>query len=300
VVRARDSVVPRVVALKTLRPGTERDAGVRARFETEARITAQLEHPNIVPVYDLGTLPDGRPYYTMRVVKQQSLRDVLDAPRLFEAWTLSRLVSALAQICGALFYAHQRGVLHRDIKPDNVLLGDFGEVYLADWGVAKVIGTSSSVSELRPARVVASSTRGLRRGISGLIGTPGYIAPEQIRGDQRAIDHRADLFALGVVLYEVLAREHPFEGDTADEVLLATLKCDPPAPRSRVPECPVALEQLCMAMLDRDPAQRPPSAERVSDELAVFLDGARELAVRSEQMQRLNGTRSSSTPRGRP
>jgi serine/threonine protein kinase len=108
------------------------------RFMQEARITAQLEHPNIVPVYDLGALDDGQPYYTMRVVKKQSLGDVLDRPALREQWPMVRLLGAFVQVCRALAYAHARGVLHRDIKPDNILLGDFGEVYLADWGLAKV------------------------------------------------------------------------------------------------------------------------------------------------------------------
>ncbi len=114
---------------------------VTDRFLNEARVTAQLEHPNVVPVYDLGSLPNGQPYYTMRVVKRQSLQDVLASDELRRHWPLVRLVGAFVQISRALAYAHRRGILHRDIKPENILLGDFGEVYLADWGNAKPISS---------------------------------------------------------------------------------------------------------------------------------------------------------------
>ena len=129
---ARDAIIGRTVALKTLKDDDASTPGLAERFINEARVTAQLEHPNVVPVYDMGTLPDGQPYYTMRVVKPQSLQDVLARDDLRQQWTLIRLVSAFVQISRALAYAHRRGMLHRDIKPENILLGDFGEVYLAD------------------------------------------------------------------------------------------------------------------------------------------------------------------------
>ena len=134
VVATRDREIGRTVALKTLHDFATADTRLVRRFLVEARVTAQLEHPNIVPVYDLGVLPDGRPFYTMRVVKKQSLADVLS----FGSWPLVRLLGALLQVMRALAYAHSRGVMHGDIKPENILLGDFGEVYLADWGLTKV------------------------------------------------------------------------------------------------------------------------------------------------------------------
>src|SRR6185436_5638214 len=148
VVKARDREIGRVVALKTLKPGAEEDSAVGNRFRTEARITAQLEHPNIVPVYDLGTLPDGQPYYTMRVVKKQSLQDVLASTELRKQWPLVRLVGAFVQVSRALAYSHSRGVLHRDIKPENILLGDFGEVYLADWGNSKTVSSPDAADRV--------------------------------------------------------------------------------------------------------------------------------------------------------
>ena len=164
VTAARDRVIRRTVALKSLKRAYAADPVVAARFVGEARITAQLEHPNIVPIYDLGATEDGQPYYTMRVVKRRSLRDVLSTP-LRKAWPLVRMLGVLVQVSRALAYAHSRGVLHRDVKPDNVLLGDFGEVYLADWGLAKL--TASTTVEIHG----AGSTPPAAGSHSG--GTPG-------------------------------------------------------------------------------------------------------------------------------
>src|SRR5690606_22938690 len=127
VISALDREIGRVVAKKLLHQGAYADPVIRAKFIREARIAAQLEHPGIVPVHDIGLLSDGQPFFTMRVVKRTSLRDVLKRPELRKMWPLGRLLHALAQVCRALGYAHSRGVLHRDIKPENILLGDFGE-----------------------------------------------------------------------------------------------------------------------------------------------------------------------------
>jgi len=294
VLRARDREIGRVVALKTLKLGAEPEASTSERFLAEARITAQLEHPNIIPVYDLGALPAGQPFYTMRVVKRQSLQDVLATPELRKQWPLVRLVGAFVQVSRALAYAHRRGVIHRDIKPENVLLGDYGEVYLADWGNAKLVSTapaSSTASEELPLRLdLEGRAFGRQRQEtlpSGLSGTPGYIAPEQIRGDRARIDHRADIFALGVVLYEMLTGEHPFDAPTVLGVILATQTRDPRPPRSIVPSCPLVLEDLCLAMLTKDPADRPPSADMVAAEAEAFLEGAKERARRREEAIKL-------------
>ena len=286
VVSARDREIGRVVALKTLKLGHEADEAVAQRFVSEARVAAQLEHPNIVPVYDLGTLPDGQPYYTMRVVKRQSLQDVLGNPELRKQWPLVRLVGAFVQVSRALAYAHRRGVLHRDIKPENILLGDFGEVYLTDWGNAKVGNGPEVEAPIRTAEI-GEEQAGRETPAGGLSGTPGYIAPEQIRGDRTNIDHRADIFALGVVLYEMLTGEHPFDAQTVLTVLLATQSREPKPPRTLVPSCPLVLEDLCMAMLCKQPDKRPQSADRVASEAEAFLEGAKEKARRREEALKL-------------
>lgn len=294
VVRARDCEIGRVVALKTLKPGTEADSALGTRFLTEAQITAQLEHPNIIPVYDLGALPGGEPYYTMRVVKQQSLQDVLARAELRRQWPLVRLVGAFVQVSRALAYAHRCGVVHRDIKPENVLLGDYGEVYLADWGNAKILSSvepqAAAGDALEPFGIVGAGGFGRRRHEmlpSGLSGTPGYIAPEQIRGDRSQIDHRTDIFALGVVLYEMLTGEHPFDAPTVLAVILATQTREPRPPRSISPGCPLVLEDLCLAMLSKDPAKRPASADVVAAEAEAFLEGAKERTRRREEAIKL-------------
>ncbi len=254
VVRATDRSIGRVVALKTLKEGVGMAVDVVDRFMAEACVTARLEHPNIVPVYEIGSFRNGQPYYTMRIVKQRNLQDVLGSKTQRAEWPLVRLVGAFVQISRALAYAHRLGVLHRDIKPENILLGDFGEVYLADWGNAKAMTDSpiaTSPQGRRPSSVPPgyASPAGPRLAFndahrsalsepSGLSGTPGYIAPEQIRGDRARTDHRADIFALGVVLYEILTGQHPFDAPTVLGVILATQTRVPKPPRSVAPELP--------------------------------------------------------------
>ncbi len=274
-----DREIGRIVALKTLQRSDAPKVMVR-RFLQEARITAQLEHPNIVPVYDLGALSNGEPYYTMRVVKKQSLGDVLDRSELRRHWPLVRLLGAFVQLCRALAYAHARGVLHGDIKPDNILLGDFGEVYLADWGLAKVHRDSQVRRGLRqssPPPAYATPAGG----------TPGYLAPEVALGRWDEIDHRSDLFALGVVLYEILTGRHPFGHAGDARTLVAAYEKGAIPPREVVPGCPLLLEDLCMALMSRDKLQRPASADAVAEQVEEYLEGAKERERRREEALKL-------------
>ena len=271
VTSALDRTIGRNVAVKTLKLGKEAESNVARRFIDEAHVTAQLEHPNIVPVYDMGWLPDGQPYYTMRIVEKRSLRDVISRPEVKVHWPLVRLLGAFVQVTRALAYAHARGILHNDIKPENVLLGDFGEVYLADWGLAKAIKDARI-----PAPSLLHTTALDIRASSHASGTPGYIAPEVLRRDE-AIDARADLFALGVVLYELLTGVHPFDvGGGAGAMILATVDRTPRRPRDIVPTCPLLLEDLCLKMLEKQQKDRPESADQVAAEVEAFLEGAKE------------------------
>lgn len=279
VVATLDREIGRIVALKTLQRSDAPRAMVR-RFLQEARITAQLEHPNIVPVYDLGALPDGEPYYTMRVVKKQSLGDVLDRSDLRKTWPLVRLLGAFVQVCRALAYSHSRGVLHGDIKPDNILLGDFGEVYLADWGLAKVHRDSVVRRGLRqssPPPAYATPAGG----------TPGYLAPEVALGRWDDIDHRSDLFALGVILYEILTGRHPFGHAQDPKVLLQAYEKGAPRPREIVSSCPLLLEDLCLQLMARDKHARPANADAVAEQVEEYLEGAKERARRREEALKL-------------
>ncbi len=273
VTSALDRTIGRTVAVKTLKQGKESEPNASRRFIDEAHVTAQLEHPNIVPVYDMGWLPDGQPYYTMRIVKRQSLRDVLARADLKAQWPLVRLLGAFLQVSRALAYAHARGILHQDIKPENVLLGDFGEVYLADWGLAKPMRDGGLEIPSRRGSVPPPSGGGVSSQTSG---TPGYIAPEVLRHEPD-VDERSDLFALGVVLYELLTGTHPFDvGAGAGAMILATIDRTPKRPRDLAPGCPLLLEDLCLKMLSKDRAERPRSADLVAEEIEAFLEGAKE------------------------
>jgi eukaryotic-like serine/threonine-protein kinase len=236
ILAAVDRETGRKVALKV--PLQEFD---HAEIELEARVTAKLDHPAIVPVYDAGFTDCGRPYYAMRLVGRRSLRDVLLSDARAE-WSRERLVAVLAQVASALAYAHARGVVHRDLKPGNVLVGESDEVYLADWGLARIT----------PGSDVANPSTDT----TGLIGTPGYLAPELLSGAEH--DYRADLFSFGVVLYEVLTGQRPFRRESPSETFTATREHHPPPPATGTP-----LDDFCMKLLAKDPAQRPASAEEV-------------------------------------
>jgi eukaryotic-like serine/threonine-protein kinase len=283
VVAGLDREVGRVVAIKSLREGAQADPKTVRRFLLEARVTAQLEHPGIVPVYDLGALPDGQPFYTMRVVKKRSLRDVLDQPEPRPAWPLVRLLGAFLQVTRALAYAHARGVLHGDIKPDNILLGDFGEVYLADWGLARLQPNNKLRAPTTSSMPPPGST-------SPTGGTPGYFAPEVARGEWESLDHRADLFSLGVVLYEMLTGQHPFAMDNPSATLLAAASKDPPAPRTIAPSCPLLLDDLCLQLLAKDKQKRTQTADAVAEQIEAYLEGAKERERRREEALRLCGS----------
>jgi serine/threonine-protein kinase len=294
VLEALDTETRRVVAVKLPRRGVEdasTDAPLEAsetrtdsmlhRFAVEARVTAQLEHPAIVPVYDVGRSADGTPYYTMRVVGRRSLRDVLASPELRTTFSTTRFVSVLVQVARALAYAHSRGVVHRDVKPSNILVGDFGEVYLADWGIAR-LGDETTLSRGKSEPPAAASSDA-----TGLVGTPGYMAPEVLSADWSKVDHRVDLFALGVVLYEVLTGTHPFRSNDPTATLAATYADEPTRPTDVAPGCPLLLEDLCLALLSKDPGARPSSAEEVARRIEDFLEGAKESERRAAEARML-------------
>jgi serine/threonine-protein kinase len=280
VLEATDNLIGRTVALKILRSGVTAAEDERNRFIEEVRVTGQLEHPSIIPVYDVGSLDDDQPFYTMRVVKRRSLREVLALPSPRHEWSLARLAAVYVQVCRAMSYAHARGVLHRDLKPDNILLGEYGEVYVADWGIAKLTG-ASPIESRRPASVYAGTI------IGTVMGTPGYMPPEQVRGEWATIDDRADLFALGAILYEILTDRQAFDGETIPAILDATLHDTPRRPREIAHACPLVLDDLCMALLEKDPARRPRSAADVAAEVEAFLEGAKERERRIDEAQRL-------------
>ena len=220
----RDRAIGREVAIKRIRPEASSPSSL-SRFVREARVQGQLEHPAIVPVHDLAETPEGAAFFTMKRVRGASLDAILDALAARDAEALARhgrrkLLTAFATVCLAVDFAHARGVLHRDLKPANVMLGDFGEVYVLDWGLAKVLGAPDTSGEARegegslPPVVDVGSVQGQQTQLGALMGTPGYMSPEQCRGEVDRLGPASDVYALGCILFEILHLEalHPGKG----------------------------------------------------------------------------------------
>jgi WD40 repeat protein/tRNA A-37 threonylcarbamoyl transferase component Bud32 len=290
---AYDSDLGREVALKELRPERSQDRGFADRFLHEARITGQLEHPGIVPVYELTRRPeDGQPYYTMRFIRGRTLTDAIrayhDKRAAGRAEPLERvaLLNAFVATCNAVAYAHSRGVIHRDLKGQNVVLGDFGEVVVLDWGFAKVLGGADDSAGAAP--VVPAAEAGPGHTMQGqVIGTPAYMSPEQ--GDVRSdrIDRRTDVYGLGAILYELLTGRPPFPGAEVQEVLRQVREAEPARPRQVRAGVPRALEAVCLRALAREPARRYGSAGELAREVQRWLADEPVAAYREPAVARL-------------
>jgi hypothetical protein len=275
--RAEDSDLGRPVALKEVRPDRAATAEVLARFLDEARITGQLEHPGIVPVYELFKGgPDGRPFYTMRFVRGRTLTEAAAsyhrrrAAGEAGALELRELLNAFVAVCNAVAYAHSRGVIHRDLKGRNVVLGDFGEVMVLDWGLAKVAGPpDESKNPVTPGQ--EGSRDETHQG--QVLGTPAYMPPEQAEGRLQAIDERSDVYGLGAILYDILTGRPPFEGVDSQQILQRVIHDTPDRPRSLVATVPAALEAVCLKALAKEPSGRYASATELAAEVRHWLAG---------------------------
>ncbi len=264
IMSCKDLYLSRVVCYKTLRPELANDPIEQQRLLREARVSALLQHPNTVPTYEVGRDGKGKLYFTMKLVHGYTLREVLDYR---ERYDLGQLVEVVVQIAQALQYAHTHGVIHRDVKPENILVGPYGEVLLLDWGLAKVWhpdGTDDDVSHAEEKDVGKGKTMTGRGKLQGSI---CYMSPEQINRDA-AIDGRADLFSLGSVLYEILCGENPAVGESMEDLKRSALDDTPTAP-SEISALPVPqrLEALAMQCLSKNPAERPQSAADLIREL---------------------------------
>ena len=274
----RDRRVGREIAMKVVRPVHGGDQAMRERFLREARVQGQLEHPCIVPVYDIGLGADGATYFTMKRVRGHTLESILDALRAGDEearkrWSRRRILADLSTVCGAVAYAHARGVVHRDLKPANVMLGDFGEVYVLDWGIARLVDDPAADPS---DRVQAPISPDRKTAQGAIVGTPGYMAPEQLTA-VADLDGRADVYALGAILYEVLTLKALHAGDTVEALMASTLSAPPPPPALDVPP---ELDVLCRDATERDRARRLPSAQAMREALERYLDGDRDVARR--------------------
>jgi serine/threonine protein kinase/tetratricopeptide (TPR) repeat protein len=271
--RAYDSELNREVALKELRPQLAGRSLLRARFLREAQVTGQLEHPNIVPVYELVDAgADTQPCYAMRFVRGQTLSeavcDQFDA-RLEKPDSMSRLrlLNVFISVCNAIAYAHSRGIVHRDLKPENIVLGRFGEVFVADWGLAKITGSTDEHSATIP-----SGQSALENTVAGsVMGTLAYMAPEQAAGDGEQIDARTDIYGLGAILYVLLTGKPPRQGSSRSELLDRASNDEPVRPRLINRTVPLALEAICVKAMARLPEQRYGSATEVAQEVQRWM-----------------------------
>lgn len=278
---ALDTELNREVALKEIQARFADQPESRERFVLEAEITGGLEHPGIVPVYGLGTYSDGRPFYAMRFIKGDSLKDALREFHTPEArskmsaeerqFQLRKLLGRFIDVCNAIEYAHSRGVLHRDLKPGNVMLGKYGETLVVDWGLAKSVGKkeiASGEATFLPASPLSSSGQTVA---GSPIGTPAYMSAEQAEGRLNEVGPTSDVYSLGATLYHLLTGRPPLEGKDIGIILQRAQKGDFPRPRQHDASIPRALEAICLKAMSLKPGDRYPSARGLADDLERWL-----------------------------
>ena len=314
VAEARDRHLQRPVAIKVLTPEMAANPGLSRRFVQEAIVLGRLEHPHIVPIHDLGVDAQGQNFYTMKLVRGITLRDVLDGLRkgrtlLINQYPLAELLKIFQKICDAVGYAHSQGIIHRDLKPANIMLGEYGEVLVMDWGLAKILDEPEPGEATLPPNTTAphdNDNPGTRYGT--VMGTPNFMAPEQAEGRLDAIDARTDIFSLGAILYNILALRPPVTGATEEEVLnkIKRADIDPPGqvsaskkdkaattpvlvhcPDRRVPG---ALAAVAMQALARSPGQRYQSTDDLQKDIASHQAGYATRAERAGTFRQLRLT----------
>jgi WD40 repeat protein len=268
ILRAEDLHLERMVALKEL---LEHGSHLEDRFVREARITARLQHPSIVPVYEAGRWPGGEPFYAMKLVSGRSLASHIEAMS-----TLGERLAALPHVLAvaeAMAYAHSQRVIHRDLKPSNILVGEFGETVVIDWGLAKELDrpeapvpTPAPVPSRAPPAQSPDHTQ-----LGTVMGTPAYMPPEQAAG--QPVDERADVYALGSILYHLLAGRPPYTGTASREVLQQVLQEEPVALARLQPTVPEELLTIVLRAMDREPSRRYPSARELAEDLRQFQTG---------------------------
>ena len=264
---ARDTRFDRRVALKVLSVPTPRG---QSRLEAEARTMTRLEDPGIVPVHDLGTLPDGRLFYTMKYVPGRTL-----AERIESGPDRGRLLALLVRVSEIVQHAHEQGVIHRDLKPDNILVDGKDRVFVMDWGISRMADAFRG-----------PGGRG-RTGAGTVVGTLEYMPPEQARGAVSRLTVRSDVYALGAILYHMLTGVPPVEGATPAERLERASTCRPHPPRARVASIPAELEAVCLKALSRNPRERYASAREFGADLERYLSGRAVEAMRANAFYRM-------------
>lgn len=300
VFRAFQPGLNREVAIKVISDSAILEGGFVERFTREAQITAKIDHPSIVPVYEMGYDKDGRGFYTMRLVRGQELGIIFqwaDAEK--QGWNEPRILAVIGRVCQAVAYAHARGVIHRDLKPANIMVGELGEVYVMDWGLA----ATSDMEEVRDLRVrldqggldglttIATDGCSLVTLEGAVIGTPAYMPPEQARGELENLDHQSDIYSLGAILYSFLAKHPPYMGEgssTNPYEVLSDVTEKPPDPIRKIDtKASPELVAICEKAMSREKSERYATSQDLAEDLQAYLDGRVVAAHRTGAWQEL-------------
>lgn len=291
VLKGRDPDIGRPVAIKVLRSDLHNKPDMVRRFVEEVQIGGQLQHPGIVPIYEMGTFADRRPFFSMKLVKGHTLANLLQT-RHDPTTEFPRFLGIFEQIAQTMAYVHSRGVIHRDLKPSNVMVGAFGEVQVMDWGLAKVLPGGATSDDLPPAGSVMHTVRSDSEegaSVAGtVLGTPSYMAPEQARGQIEAIDERTDVFGMGSILCEILTGKPAIVGQSHREILMLTARGDitDAVNRLKTSSADPKLIALALQCLEPDPQRRPNHAGEVNSAITAYLTGVQE-RVRSAELERV-------------
>jgi eukaryotic-like serine/threonine-protein kinase len=303
--RVRDEVLKRTLAMKIIHKKLMGNRGVVSRFIEEAQVGAQLQHPNLIPVHELGQLPDGRYYFTMKQIQGQEFTTKIQevhAASTEESWlpapdgtTFRQLIQTFQKVCLTVAFAHSKGVVHRDLKPENIMIGGFGEVLIVDWGIAKVMGRDQAEDWEQAVETDRSVDNYMATRMGSVAGTPCYMAPEQAKGLTNEIGFHSDTYTLGAILYEVLSGQPPFLGDSSEAVLeqvrhstpaplISTLNETPASPQSApahfpaletsTPKLPETLIAICERAMEREYSARFSSAEAMAQAVFAWVEGA--------------------------
>ncbi|MFC1494468.1 protein kinase [Thermodesulfobacteriota bacterium] len=288
IMEAIDTNLMRRMAMKVLKRDKIKDKYEISRMVFEAQITAQLDHPNIVPIHELGIDKKKRLFFTMKKVRGKPLYELIKVKDLSSTFEkdIFRLIQIMLKVCDAVSYAHSKGVLHRDLKPDNIMVGKFGQVYLMDWGIACIKRSSDiNIEDMDLPKIKKQKRFTLREEEQGnILGTPCYMAPEQAHGDINAIDERSDVFSLGAILYEILTGRYPIQGKSLHQMVINARECkiEPPDEIVTYP-LPVGLVRITMKAMSKDPADRYQSVRELKDALEGFLEGSERFLGRTYQ-----------------